>query len=70
MSAATDPTVVDVRFAGGAVIVEQDAEYIGDGRTVVTLALPGHTVALFPHEARALARALAGHANAASEARR
>ncbi|WP_456286237.1 hypothetical protein M1D46_00470 [Microbacterium sp. JZ70] len=70
MSAATEPTFVDARFAGGVIQVEQDAEYIGDGRTVVTLAFPGHTVALFPHEARALAAALTAHADATSEARR
>jgi hypothetical protein len=67
---SSQPTVVDVRFAGGAVVVEQDAEYIGDGRTVVVLSLPGHTVALFPREARALAAALTAHANAASAAQR
>ncbi len=59
-------TFVDARFAGGAVSVEQDAEYIGDGRSVVLLTLPGHTVALFPHEARALAAALTAHAKNAT----
>lgn len=66
MSAYAEPTVADARFAGGAIIVGQDAEYIGDGHTVVTLALPGHTVALFPHEARRLAAALTAHADVAS----
>lgn len=49
---------VDARFAGGTVFVGPDHEYIGDGRAVVRLALPGRTVPLFPHEARALAQAL------------
>lgn len=68
--AGWEPTIVDTRFAGGAILVEQDAEYIGDGRTVVTLSLPGLAVPLFPHEARALAAALTEQANAASAARR
>lgn len=60
----SQPTIVDARFAGGAVVVERDTEYLGDGRAVVVLSLPGHTVALFPHEARALAAALAAHTEA------
>lgn len=63
-TAQPEPTFVDARFAGGAINVQQDADYIGEGRTVVTLALPGRTVALFPHEARALAAALTAHAEA------
>lgn len=63
-TAQPEPTFVDARFAGGAIQVQQDADYLGDGRAVVTLALPGHTVALFPHEARALAAALTAHAEA------
>jgi hypothetical protein len=62
----TQPVVVDARFAGGAIIVEPDAEYLGDGSSVVTLALPGLTVALFPHEARALAAALSSTAKEAT----
>lgn len=65
-----EPSIVDARFVGGTILVEQDAEYLGDGSSVVVLSLPGHTVALFPREARALAAALTTHANAASAARR
>jgi len=65
----TQPVVVDAGFAGGAILVEQDAEHLGDGRSVVTLALPGLAVPLFLHEARALAAALTAQANAASAAR-
>ncbi|WP_417554310.1 hypothetical protein [Microbacterium sp.] len=63
-TAQPEPTFVDARFAGGAIQVQPDADYLPDGRTVVTLALPGHTVALYPHEARALADALTAHAEA------
>lgn len=62
-------SAVDARFAGGTVFVEPDREYIGDGRAVVRLALPGHTVPLFPHEARALAQALNAAADAAQPTR-
>lgn len=65
----TQPIAVDARFAGGAILVEQDAGYLGDGRSIITLALPGLVVPLFPHEARALAAALTSQANAASGAR-
>lgn len=49
--------VVDARFAGGLIMVESDAEYLGD-EAVVVLDLPGCSVALFPREARKLAAAL------------
>lgn len=60
-------TVVDARFAGGAVVVERDDEYTGDGRPGVRLELPGHSLWLFAHEARALAKALAEHAATAEK---
>ena len=63
-TAQPEPTFVDARFAGGAIQVEQDDEYVGDGSAVVRLALPGHAIALFPHEARALAAALTAQAEA------
>lgn len=50
-------TAVDARFAGGPIIVDTDAGH--DTRPpLVEVNLPGLTVGLFPHEARALADAL------------
>lgn len=51
-------TAVDARFAGGTILLEVDDEYTGDGRSMVRVELPGHTLHLFPHEARGLANAL------------
>ncbi|WP_347756807.1 hypothetical protein [Agrococcus sp. ProA11] len=59
---------MDARFAGGAISVERDTEYLDDGHPVVMLSLPGHTVALFPHEASALAATLAATATGATRA--
>lgn len=60
-------TFVDARFAGGAIVVESDDEYTGDGQAGVILALPGQSVWLFPREARALAHELQAYAAAASK---
>lgn len=57
-----EPTFVDARFAGGAVQVTSSMLPHDDTTAAVVLALPGHTVTLFPHEARALADALRAHA--------
>lgn len=50
--------VVDARFAGGSVTVEADNDYAGDDAPCVRVELPGHTVWLFAHEAKAMALAL------------
>lgn len=50
-------TAVDARFAGGTIVVDVDPPF--EGRpALVEVNLPGLTVGLFPHEARALAAAL------------
>jgi hypothetical protein len=64
-SGSRDPDasdVVDARFAGGPILVDQD-EYLD--QNVVKFGIPGaNDVPLFPHEARALAEALSRHADA------
>lgn len=54
--------IVDARFAGGSITVTADDEYTGDGAHGVILDMPGGSVWLFAHEARALSRALARQA--------
>ncbi|WP_315551277.1 hypothetical protein [Microbacterium aurum] len=53
-------TVVDARFAGGAIRVDDDdtSGVTPDGIVLVTIDAPGWDVAMFPHEARAFAAAL------------
>lgn len=53
-------TVVETRFAGGPIVVET-LEASETHPAIVEVNLPGLTVAVFPHEAIALALALAEH---------
>ncbi len=50
-------TLIDARFAGGPIQVDTERS-VFDDRQLVRVALPGCSVNLFPHEARALAAAL------------
>lgn len=51
-------TVVDARFSGGHLTVDQGHATYDLTQKLVTVAAPGWDTALFPHEARALAAAL------------
>lgn len=55
-NSTTAQVVIDARFAGGHIEVVLDDEYTGE--VGVLLEMPGHSVWLFPHEARALSGAL------------
>lgn len=52
--------IVDARFAGGAIRVDDDdtSAVTPDGTVLVTIDAPGWDTVLFPHEARAFAAAL------------
>ncbi|PZU48444.1 MAG: hypothetical protein DI566_04210 [Microbacterium sp.] len=50
--------IVDARFAGGSITVDDQSSVLDDGTRMVTIDAPGWDAALFPHEARALAAAL------------
>ncbi len=61
-------SVIDARFAGGPILIEQDTLLECD---VVKLDLPGGVaVPLLPHEARALAAALTAAAARAESTRK
>lgn len=59
-------TVLDARFAGGALQVDV-ADFAGVGG--VTLTMPGNEAGMFPDEARALAAALVVAADSAESSR-
>ncbi|GEB94396.1 hypothetical protein [Microbacterium lacticum] len=51
-------TVVDARFAGGPILIDQGHATYDAATKLVTVMAPGFDIALFPHEARAFAQAL------------
>lgn len=69
-TADTARSVIDARFAGGAITVAPAPELVTDqpdervSIPTVRVTIPGLDLALFPHEADALAAALTAAANA------
>lgn len=60
--------VVDARFAGGPLLVEEDRSPWDPSTELVVVSGPGFVVQLFPHEARALAEALSAVLGSEEEA--
>ncbi|QYF98107.1 hypothetical protein [Microbacterium sp. PAMC21962] len=51
-------SIVNARFAGGPITIDQGHATYDAATKLVTIDAPGWETALFPHEARALAAAL------------
>lgn len=51
-------TIVEARFAGGPIVIDEAVDTLDQTRRLVKIDAPGFDTALFPHEARALAKAL------------
>ena len=60
-------TVVDARFAGGSITVDDQSSVLDDGTRMVTIDAPGWDLVLFAHEARAFSAALDAAADEAEK---